>query len=91
MDRLKRSVLKNAVRSVPLTDGTKPVPAQQSSGMLTTWAVHANIGGLGISNSALGDEAHAALPICVTTLGDQALMSELGDVRFCYFPDWCLM
>jgi hypothetical protein len=80
MDRLKRSVLKSAGRTSQITDSVPPVTVLKSASV-PSLQVHPNIGGLGISNSALGDAPDAALPICVTTLGDEVLMQELGEVR----------
>lgn len=78
MDRLKRTVLNTAAHATPLQD-VAPSPLQGIAGA-PTLPVHPHIGALGISNSALGDGLNGALPICLTTMGDQALMNECGQV-----------
>ena len=78
MDRLKRSVLKTAALAAPPIQDAPPAPGAQATA--PALQVHPHIGALNISNAALGDVANAALPVCLTTVGDQALMNDLGQV-----------
>ena len=84
MDRLKRSVLKSttfatpAIRDGPAALGAPPSGAAAASASLQQ---HPNIGGLGLSNAVLDESLDGALPICMTTMGDEALMIDLGEVR----------
>jgi hypothetical protein len=86
MDRLKRTVLQKAVLATPIQDVA--ASSLQANAGAQSLPVHPHIGALGISNSALGNSPNAALPVCLTTLGDQALMNECGQVHLSTF---CMM
>jgi hypothetical protein len=79
MHRLRDSRLVASVRG-RLQAGDAVTAAPESTGS-TTNPANANLGSLSLSNAALGDADGGKLCICVTTLGDEALLSALGDVR----------